>query len=332
MSIIALNVLNEIADAAGWPQLDSIESPDQTPEERKIVRALNRVLRAMVGLNDWPMLRTEGSITTVAKELTSGDSSEYVTATNGSTTLTIANMSFDANYKQRAIQVSGDETVYRIEDVLSKTSLQLNKAFVGTSITVADELVASIAMDRYALPEDFSRPVDKWKNFFAPYSIRPQGPEDFKARRRRDRGITLGDPDIYTVFGMNPSETVQLVHFHPYPENARLLEFDYIRNHPEINSDNDKILFPQRFIEPIINICVEVIKRQYDDDSRIEVALMSALKSYNDQMSNPGVTEQHLEFQPDLSVRTSIRRSYGIRGGFIDYGDYFDDVSNVGLT
>ena len=59
--MIALEVLNEIADAVGWPQLDSIESPDQTPEERKMVRALNRVLRALVGMDDWPMLRKEGN-------------------------------------------------------------------------------------------------------------------------------------------------------------------------------------------------------------------------------------------------------------------------------
>jgi hypothetical protein len=330
MSVLALEVLNQIADAAGWPQLESIESPDLTPEERKLVRALNRVLRSMVGINDWPMLRAEGSIITVPSEKSDSDSSEYVTATNGSDTLTVAGYSFDRTYKQRAIQVSGDDTVYRIKDVLSATQVQLNRIYVGDSITVTDEKVATIGADRYGLPDDFCRPVDKWNNFFSPYALSPKSVEDFRQRRRRDRGITEGDPDIYTVFGMNPGETVQLVHFHPYPENQRLLEFDYIRHHPEVNSDNDKILFPLRFIEPIINVCVELIDRQYDD-AQTETALAAALKSYNEQQTNPGVTAGHLELRPDLSVRTSVRRGFGIRGAHVDYGDYFDNVSNVGL-
>ena len=341
MTILALEVLNQIADAVGWPQLDSIESPDLAPEERKLLRAFNRTIRVLVGINDWEMLRTQSSIMTLASELTDADpngdgtdsplSRQFVTATNGSDELTVAGYSFDSTYVERAIQVGGDETVYRIKAALSETVVQLNRVFVGTSIVVADEKVATIGADRYALPTNFSRMVNDAANFFGPYKIRAKSPVDLRQRRYRDRGIVDGDPDMFTVFGMNSGETNQLIHFHPYPENQRILEYDYIRQHPVINSDNDKILFPDRIIEPIINACVEVIKRQYDDDNRIELALGAAMKSYNEQMSNPGINASHLEMRPDVSVRTSIRRGFGRRGGFIDYGDYFDNVSNVGL-
>ncbi len=167
---LALKIINELEDRLGYPQSDTIELPELSSEQRKVIRLLNRVLTAWTGLNDWPLLRKDGEIVFIASEVsdTTAGLEEYVTATEDSDVITVANATFDETYIGRAIQISGLQYVYRIIDVPSATTLQLNRAWIDTSITVADEATYCIAMDRYALPADYDRPTGRTRAFFAP--------------------------------------------------------------------------------------------------------------------------------------------------------------------
>jgi len=328
-----LDFLNELADRVKYPQMDTIENATLTPEQRKLIRAANRVIRTMGGIYPWPLLREEGAIVTVAyktSDTTSG-SEQYVTATQGSDTITIANGDFTNIYENWAIQISGDDYVYRIKRVVSATTLQLNKVWVSDSITAADdERTFTAAMDRYALPLDFDRAMDDLQSFFGPYGIKPVSPEEFRAHRRRDRDMVVGDPEYFTIFGLTPTQTAQMIHFHPFPKESRMLTFDYQRVHPTLNSDNDLILFEERFIEALLETIIWLVDRDYEEDEKVAQTLADALRHYNQQAANPTVTGPRWWLRPDGSMRSDTYAALRRSGYQIDYGDYFDRHETYG--
>lgn len=327
----ALEIINEINDLLGWSQLKTIEDPTVTNEQRKVMRALNRVLRTIQGVNDWALLRRDGDMVLVASELsdlTSG-TEQYVTATKNSKNVTVANITFDATYKQRAFQVAGDSYVYRIEDVLTPTSIVLNRAWLSDSITVSDEQTFIIASDRYALPSNFDRPTDELQSFFSPHTIKPINPNEFSERRRLDPGIITSEPEFWTIYNMNEGQTSQLVHFHPFPETARLLNFTYQSQHPEINSDNDKILYPQRYMEFVVQAVYQRCLDAYEDSAKADRALIEMMRQYNWQ--TPDITESLPRMRPSKQLRTSMQRAFGHGGTRINWGRHFDIAGNVNL-
>lgn len=332
---LALDILNEIADRLGWPQIDSIEPAQLSSETRKLVRLLNRVLTTLGGLEDWPMLRKTAELVLVADVVadTTSGSEQYLTLTQNSTTVTIANFtSVNSAYIGAAFQADGFDYVYRIESINNTGSFELNRAWIDASKTTADEVTWRIAWDRYVLPEDFDRPIDDFSAFLAPYGIDPTSPEDLAERRRKRSGdIEVGEPEVYTVFGMNDAQTQELIHFDPWPDNARLITYDYIMVHPTIDSDNDKILFPRRVVEVVIDMVIQLAYRDYEDDDRMQVTLIEMIQKYNKSIGKKTVTQHKRVMRPDGRVRREIYRAYRAGGGNVDWGDHFDRAGNVGF-
>ena len=328
----ALEIVNEINERLGWPQLSTLEDPDVSNEQRKVLKTLNRVLRTIQGVDDWALLRREGTLVTVASEisdLTSG-SEQYVTATQNSKNVTVANMTFDDTYKTRAFKVGSSEFVYRITDVLSPTEIELHRAWIDASITASDEQAFKIGSDRYGLPTDFDRPTDDIKNFFGPYKIQPTDPNKFARRRASNPGIETGDPDVFTIYDTNEGQTTQLIHFHPFPENARMLTFQYQSQHPEVNSDNDKILYPQRYMEFVIDATYQICLDAYEDSGKADRALINMMREYNWQTQD--ITATIARMRPANNVRKSMNRAFGYGGYRINWGRHFDKAGNTNLT
>ena len=320
----ALDILNEIADRLGWAQIDTLDTSLQSTRARKLTRVLNRVLKTWGGMNDWPLLRAEGSLVLVAAETGSATLLQYVTATQNSDIVTVDNMTFDDTYKERAFNVTGNDVVYRIAEVLSPTQIKLNRAWIADSITAADETLWTIAQDRYALPDDFDRPSQDLESFLDPYKIKPLSPNRFKDERRRWDGIHTDSPRFYTIFGTNPGETVQLIRFEPYPSTARMLMIDYQRSHPAINSDNDKIFVQDRFVEPLIDFVMQLATRDYEDDDKDQKILGDMLRTYNEQASNQPLTAQMMQMRPANTPRADYRKASRRSMARIDYGDKWD--------
>lgn len=327
----ALDIINEINDLLGWPQLSTIEDPDVTNQQRKVLRALNRVVRTIQGANDWPLLRRDGDLVLIASEisdLTVG-TEQYVTATINSKDVTVANMTFDDTYKERAFQVGSDNFVYRIVDVLSPTKITLNRAWISPSITVSDERTFTIAADRYGLEVDFDRPTTSIQSFFTPSTIKPINPNEFADKRRARSGIQTSDPEFWTIYDMNEGATTQLIHFHPFPSDARLLTYTYQSIHPEINSDNDKILYPQRYMEFVISAVYQRCLAAYEDTDKADKELMQMIQRYNWQ--TPDITETIPRMRQSNQVRISMNRAFGHGGTRINWGRHFDVAGNVNL-
>ena len=329
----ALTVLNELEDRLSWTQTKTLDVPPLSADTRKLLRLLNRVLQTITGIQDWPLLRKSGSITLVPDELsdTTAGVEEYVTATRNSDIITVANATFNQTYIGRAFQMAGDTVVYRIIDVTAPTTIQLHSTWVSDDTVIGDERTYIIGMDQYALPSDFDRPITDMQGFFAPYDIEPINPNHFEELRRTERGIRPGEPRKYTIYGMNDGQTSFLVHFHPYPDEQRIIQFSYQMIHPEINSDNDKILFPNRHIAAIEEMVIQLALRDHEDDSKNQQVLSDMLRTYNQQVSNPDVTGTNLIIRKTGRIRRSIQRGFGIGGRRINWGDWFDRTDFHGL-
>ncbi len=325
--ITAKDFFNEILDRLGWPQIDSIENPSLTARHRKILRVGTRSIKTMGTLVDWPMLRKSADILTLESEtsdLTAG-SEQYVTTTEGSDIVTVANKVFTDTYVGRAFQVLGNSYVYLIISVPAPDQLQLHRAWIGDSLAVSpDEATFVIAMDRYALPDDFDRFSDKAASAFIPLRLEPLDAVEFASKRHAERGIVLDEPMYFTIKGTNDGETNQLVHFHPFPKYQRLLTYDYQRVHPDITSNNDKILYPDTAISVLMDAVMEVAKGDLEsDDSAVQRVMERFMRGYNQNQGNAGPNARRIELRPTNETRAQFRQ--GAIRGKIDWGsDYFD--------
>ena len=330
--ITGLEVLNEVCDRLSWSQIDTLEgSAELEPEERKILKLLNRVLRSMDAGDDWPLLRTEGDILTVASE---EDSAKFLVSNGEDTIINMdSSIGFDNSYIDRAITIDGHNTVYRISKVNTDRSVDLNRIWLGdTDAGTTNELTYVIAQDRYALPENFDRPIGKWTNFFAPHNIKYISPEQMAAKRRsRSSTILTGDPEHFTVYGMAADGLHRLVHLDPYPEDQRVLTFPYQKIHPEILNDNDRLLYPHRYISVIIEGVIYLAKRDYESDERMGDSLQDFLREFNRQQGNPEITSQRMQLTPSGKHRQWQRAKWTRGSRNIDWGNFFDRVGKVGF-
>jgi len=329
--LLAIDFLNEVADNLGIPQIDTLEKPTNQylPEHRKLLRTTNRVLKTAGGYNNWPLLRDTGQIVLVASVETSATTDEYVTVAQNSQTMTIDNVTWDKTYIGRAIQVSGDDYVYRITAVPTPTSVTLHRAWVNASVAASDEKTCTVAMDQYVLPADYSRPVGSFKSFFMPYNVRPVTNDEFSDVRRDRRDIRLADPEIFTLYGLQNGR--QVLHFDPFPENARMLEYEYQKVHPKIDSDQDQIMYPFQYIETLMEAVQYLAERDYKDSPKAETILRDMLRNHNLSQSNAGPTQTVAAIRPSQHMRRSMRVAYGYPHTSIDWGDAFDTGAKNGF-
>jgi hypothetical protein len=286
-----------------------------------------------------PLLRKRGSFVLVEKYQGPGDDTlnpQYVALSTGSPTATIQNVELGQEYVGAAFYQATNNTVYRILAITvnsGDTIITLDNNWLGDDIVVGDEAVCLIAQDRYTLPVDFDRPVTDWKSFFAPYGIQAVDPNEFQRRRRTERASRLdtGESRFFTIYGMNAAQTAQVAHFDPWPDEARVIQFEYQQLHPIIDSDNDKLLFPRKFIEVIVEMVLQLAYRDYEDDARMQQTLGDMLRSYNQMMASKDVTSAKLILRPDGRTRQAIYKGARWGGRRIDWREHFDKTDNVGF-
>lgn len=330
-----LQLINEVEDRLGKRQSETLEGT-VSKETRKLVRLLNRVLKNLVSAEQWPMLRTDGTI--ITQPAVQGDM--LVELTNGSNTVTVSafdssGITFAESNKNWAIQFGRNTPIFRITQVVSPTQIETNRPWVGDTVTPAsaddDTIAVIMAMDRYVMPEDFDRPTGKWRDFLSSYNIFPAGAEEFaEIRRKRGRNIEVGSPTSYTIYGLDPSNTYQMLHLDPWPEEQTILEFNYQRTHPDVEVDTDLVLFPHSQLSIIIEAMLYLANRDYEDDQRLSVALQEYLQQFHAAKSQQRVTDDAKQFTPWMGHRArSVRQRHG--GSRIDYGDHFDIAGLVDL-
>jgi len=326
----ALDILNDVADAIGLQQLETIEG-DLSSSHRKMLRVLNRVLRTLQGIEAWWFLRKEAQITTVAPYILG-----LVEITNGSTAVTgiddpdvtgTAPPVWTEAMVGRVFSLVGDTLVYRIASVTSATTLVLASEYQGTTGTGDDAKSYTITQDRYELPDDFDRPITDWSSFLSNSHgfMEPLDPNAM-LHRRRARGSFLeqGVPRFFTLWGTDDQEEHRLVILDPTPDAAYILDFPYQFNHPEIKYDSERVRFPLRYDALLIEAMLYLLRRDLDDDPRAQGMLMDYLRTRNESLSKIELGQQRKRISPSTKRRTLERARWGKGSRRYDYGEHFD--------
>jgi len=328
--ITGLELINEVEDRLGWRQTSSLDD-DLRPDSRKMLRLLNRVLKSIQRLDDWPLLRVDAELTTVATI----SAQDYLALENGSTTFaagasTDDTLQFTDEMVGRGVQIGAESTVYRIVSVESPTSCTLNKAWIGDDI---DDVLTdyTIGQDQYALPSDFDRPAGGWDNFLDAHGMAPIGPDDFKKiRMRRGGSMLVQNPEVFTIYGLTQFNYQQVLHVDPWPYEVQILSYAYYRNHPEIDSDNDRILLPATKLDAVIEGMLYLATRDYTDDAKVQIVMADFMRSLNSAGGSPGETEQRMQLSPNMRHKFQRRSQWG-RGMRVNWGSLFDRSNRVGF-
>jgi len=332
----AIDVLKTLCDHLGYNQIVTLEDEDTLPSrDRKLVRALNRVLRVMSNVQDWRFLRTDGEIITTAEykvgvvRMTSGsravggfdDPNETGTAVPVWTTDMVG----------RALMVAGTPLPYRIVSVDSATSLTLNRDWQGDSTQGTDDepdLNYQILQDRYELPTDMDRPADDRWTLYRETSTFPVFIRDADTLRdRRDaRGFTTGtdDPEIVVIWDTDEELEHRVAIFDPPPRFQRVISFPYHRIHPTIDRDTQRILYPPRYEEVILSAVIEIMRDGPDDDTRTDMALAEFIRARLESASAREIGQPRIVLSPSQERRIQQYAMHRRRGVRIDYGPYFD--------
>jgi hypothetical protein len=328
----ALEILQDIADQLGWAQPTTLENAAQlAKDQRKLIRAFNRVLRAMSTINDWHFLRAEGEIELVASYETG-----LMRLTNGSTSVTGQNDAdgnppvWSSDHVGRAVLLDGHPVVYRIASVEGATSLTLTREFVGTTSdggTTKDDYINKIVQDRFDLPLDFDRPVqDRWTRFDGTSSskIGIVTPEEVVRRRRARNTLDSGDPEVVTLWRQDDVGEHRVAVFDKYPDTQRLVTFEYQKQHPLIDSDTQRILFSQREEEMILAGVEFLLLRGPEDDQRAQFMLAEFLQQQYLAVSKSeiGTQRTRLSASREHILRQHFRHKR--KGRRTDWGKYFD--------
>ncbi len=331
--ITGLALINEVEDRLGWRQTKTIDG-DLAPDSRKMLRLLNRVLKSIQRLDDWPLLRRDGEILTVAT--ISQDA--YIDITNGGTTLGIgatepaapSGLTFSEEMVGRAVQIGGEKTLYRVASVESPTSLTLNKQWIGDTIADASTGII-IGQDQYALPEGFDRPAAGWESFLTPYHIEAIGPDKFKNLRTSRAGqIRTQAPEVFTIYGLTQFNYQQVLHLDPFPLQAQVLNYSYYIDHPEIENDESRVLVTSAKLDAVIEGMLYLATRDYTDDTKMEAVLRDYMRALNSAGGSPGAAEDISQLSPNMRQKYQRRNQWG-RGVRINWGSLFDRSDRVGF-
>jgi hypothetical protein len=337
--ITGLALINEAEDRLGWRQTTTLEDTTLRPETRKLLRLLNRVLRSLQVADDWPLLRAEGTILTLAAE--TGEAL-FTLVANDATVTTVArtdpaddDLVFDDSYIGRAIQIGSEPTVYRIQSLNNTRSIELNRPWIGEAAAGTEEegaLTFTVAQDQYFLPKDFCRPNGTWDQFLEPYGISAVGPDEF-ARERRGRGSTIltAAPERFTVYGMDAGQVYQVLHLDPFPKDQQILAYTYQKLHPAVENDADRILFPASHEGVVLEALLYLANRDYEDDVKLEVVLRDFVREMNAARMSAPMTEDRPQIRPSGQHRVQQRMRWGAGGLRYDYGDYFDRADVYGM-
>lgn len=336
----ALDLLKDVCDRLGWSQIVTVENEDElTKDDRKLVRALNRVLTVMSGTEDWVGLRKEGEIITVAQYTTG-----LARMTNGSTAVS---GQLDENgdptvWTQamvgRAFVVDGDQLVYRVADVLSATSLTLDREYQGDTTdgsADAPDVNYHVMQDRYDLELDFDRPTEEtWTGYGNgqdwPMFIKDSGA--VRARRLgRSPASTVAQPDMVTLWKHDDETEHRQAILDPFPKDQVVVRYEYQAIHPKIENDTQRILYPPRQ-EEVIKAGIEwLLLSGPDDDQRAGMALSEFLRARSEDLAKQEIGKQRTRITASQEHRMKQRWKWGRRGMRTDWGSFFDRKDFFGL-
>ena len=217
-------------------------------------------------------------------------------------------------------KVSGNETVYRVATITNDTTLTLDTAYVGATVTAASY---NAFKDEYAMPTDYLRPVDM-RFFDDNHEI--QLVDRRQLRRVLPRNSTTGRPLFATQIELGPSGSTALrprLVIAPPPNQVYSIPYNYITNLLAVSSagsqqvsleaDNDEPIVPLRYRAAIYHYAMGMLY-EHKDDIRQQTAMQQYQQIMQRTLSDITVGDRRMRVEPSISgYVSSAERPY--RGG-----------------
>lgn len=316
MGSTTLELINRIFRGVSWKRVTSLETDPQPGEVLKALDLLNVVAREVGAFTAYDFLRRRAQLVTTAATVgvtgTATNAGAYVTLTAGSTALATY-----GRFDGRALHFTRDREVYRVASTyVFNNVVIIEPAYLGETITTASAV--TIAQDTYTLPADFDRPFNVAQFIGEPYKMRAIDASEMLARKAM--AFDVGTPKYYALM-MSEDGEWQLI-LDPYPEDAIIITYDYLPSIQPVSKDNDRLPFPLRMEDILVEGTTYLLKRdQQNDLASAQLTIQDYLRKRAEGIKITS-TSPRMEITPSTLQRTRQRLQFG--KGRIDYGDEWD--------
>lgn len=284
----ALQFVNAVCRMMGYPQVDSIETTQET-ETADVILAADSVLSNIQGDRNWPELAVDAHLSMASARSTVG----IVTTAYGSTTLSAGVGTFIAGDLGSVVMVSNSKTSYRIAAYIASNQVTLDRAWVEDAICGVESTVF-VGQDSYELPIDYDRMlVEKFYNPIEENHVVIVDPNELSvAKQILGLGMSIGAPAKCTIHGLNTAGTARKVHFDVVPQNNYDLEYKYQKKHAQLTTNAQLISYPEKdmlYIQDLVAARLDRDSEANKTAGQIAADAMSARnKSQQNQESGSG--------------------------------------------
>ena len=193
--------------------------------------------RRILESKDWSALRREGEF-----QLNALKSTGTVAITRGATTVTGTGTSFASTDVGRQFKAGGDAPVYTVSAYTSSTSITLDRAYGGATVTASTFKI----FDGYVTaPTDFLRfltIVDVGNSYRLAHWVSQAELNAYDPQR-----TNFGDPYLFVDRMYNTASTpMPQFEVWPYTNAARTLYYTYIKRGTDLINDTDIPIWPLR--------------------------------------------------------------------------------------
>ncbi len=305
--MVASTLINSISDLLGWGQLSDI-TDDPTPEHRKIVRAINSILRAMQNDKDWPELAVTNRLLTSAAVSEDG----VLTVARGSNIVTLSYSAVNIFAEDDVgLYISIDSSFpYRIASYQSDYGITIDRPFAGTSTATGSYKKFALS---YPLPVDYDRLLGGEITILETGEHIDEVAPSVLRQNFRDNGVAvlIQDPESYAVHGLDSAGN-PLINFDSAFEEIRSLEYSYQKKHPEVivgpTATDITLLYPDRYMLYIIDQAVAKLSRDVENSAQVQQQASDAYKEAVRANSNPATGRERSVMTVDALRHGSYRR------------------------
>ena len=209
------------------------------------------------------------------------------------------------------IKVAGSQVVYRVSAIGSDTTLTLDTAYVGDTVTAA---TYNCWKDEYALATDYLRPVNM--TFFDDdREIRLVDRRQMK--RALPRNSTTGRPKWATQIELGPSGSTALrprLVIAPPPDQVYSIPYGYITNllavasdgtgQVSLSADTDEPIVPLRYRAAIYHYAMAMVY-EHKDDQRQSIAMQQYQQIMQRTLSDVTIGDRRMRIEPSISTYTN---------------------------
>jgi hypothetical protein len=183
----------------------------------------------------WNFLRSREVITTIP-DYTTGT----VSVANGGTTVTGSGTTFTSTMVGYFIQFSGSNDWYKITAYTSATSITIETAYAGTTLSGATHTIRKFF---YSLSSSADRILDI-RNENTPMKLVEVDPRTLDAAAPNPSATN--SPYSFCCYGYDSSGNIQITPY-PFPNDARLLEIRTIKRVSDMSSSSDVSVIPTKW-------------------------------------------------------------------------------------